>query len=116
MNITIETCELGRNESGGTASGGWQTLTAPQGKYNFINKIIDGITVTINAVNIKFKSPAFIASIQVRDFMHIVYGSFLALHNIYRTFFFVQLTNFLFSLTILFRCHGFVSNQKHQNG
>ena len=63
VNITIETCEFGRNEN--VAGGGWQTLTAPQGKYNFINKIVDGITVTINAVNIKFKGPAFIASIQV---------------------------------------------------
>lgn len=64
MNITVETCEFGRNDSG---MSGWQSLTAPQGKYNFINKIVDGITVTINAVNIKFKSPAFIASIQVSE-------------------------------------------------
>lgn len=78
VNITIETCEFGRNESGGLASGGWQTLTAPKGKYNFIDKIIDGITVTINAVNIKFKGPAFIASIQVCDFMH---GSLLVLQK-----------------------------------
>lgn len=71
MNITIETCEFGRNDGGVSSAGGWQTLTAPQGKYNFINKIVDGITVTINAVNIKFKSPAFIASIQVCDSMYI---------------------------------------------
>lgn len=63
VNITIETCEFGRNEN--SAGGGWQSLTAPQGKYNFINKIVDGITVTINTVNINFKSPAFIASVQV---------------------------------------------------
>lgn len=63
MNITIETCEFGRTENSGVA--GWQSLTAPQGKYSFINKIIDGITVTVNTVNIKFKSPAFTASVQV---------------------------------------------------
>lgn len=63
VNITIETCEFGRNENSG--AGGWQSLTAPKGKYNFIDKIIDGITVTINTVNINFKSPAFIASVQV---------------------------------------------------
>lgn len=68
VNITIETCEFGRTEASGGASaagGGWQTLTAPQGKYSFINKIIDGITVTVNTVNINFKSPAFTASVQV---------------------------------------------------
>lgn len=65
MNITIETCEFGRAENA-QASGGWQTLTAPtKGKYNFIDKIIDGITVTINTVNVKFNSPAFTASVQL---------------------------------------------------
>lgn len=68
VNITIETCEFGRTEASGAAGaagGGWQTLTAPQGKYSFVNKIIDGITVTVNTVNINFKSPAFTASVQV---------------------------------------------------
>lgn len=64
MNITIETCEFGRTENS-TATGGWQSLTAPKGKYNFIDKIIDGITVTINTVNVKFNSPAFTASVQL---------------------------------------------------
>ncbi|XP_031623665.1 UHRF1-binding protein 1-like isoform X3 [Contarinia nasturtii] len=63
VNITIETCEFGRN--GNSSAGGWQSLTAPKGKYNFIDKIIDGITVTINTVNINFKSPAFVASVQM---------------------------------------------------
>lgn len=40
----------------------------PQGKYSFIHKVIDGITVVVNTVNVKFKSPAFTASIQVNDF------------------------------------------------
>lgn len=65
VNITIETCEFGRTEASGAAGGGWQTLTAPMGKYSFVNKIIDGITVTVNTVNINFKSPAFTASVQV---------------------------------------------------
>lgn len=64
VNITIETCEFGRTENA-QATGGWQTLTAPKGKYNFIDKIIDGITVTINTVNVKFNSPAFTASVQL---------------------------------------------------
>lgn len=65
VTITIETCEFGRNENNASGSGGWQSLTAPQGKYNFIKKIIDGITITINTVNIKFQSPAFTASVQM---------------------------------------------------
>lgn len=64
VNITIETCEFGRAENL-MGSGGWQSLTAPKGKYNFIDKIIDGITVTINTVNVKFNSPAFTASVQL---------------------------------------------------
>lgn len=73
VNITIETCELGRSAdaggAAGAAGGGWQTLTAPQGKYTFVNKIIDGITVTVNTVNVNFKSPAFTASVQVSLFV-----------------------------------------------
>lgn len=65
VTITIETCEFGGRNENPSGSGGWQSLTAPQGKYNFINKIIDGITITINTVNIKFQSPAFTASVQV---------------------------------------------------
>lgn len=74
VNITIETCEFGRNENSGAPAGGWQSLTAPKGKYNFIDKIIDGITVTINTVNINFKSPAFIASVQVCIFFFFLFN------------------------------------------
>lgn len=35
------------------------------GKYSFIHKVIDGITVTVNTVNIAFNSPAFVATLQV---------------------------------------------------
>lgn len=34
-------------------------------KYNFINKVIDGMTIGVNMVSIKFTSPAFTASVQV---------------------------------------------------
>lgn len=77
VNITIETCEFGRSENL-ISSGGWQSLTAPKGKYNFIDKIIDGITVTINTVNVKFNSPAFTASVQV---------NFIELHFLLRNLF-----------------------------
>ncbi|XP_072383543.1 bridge-like lipid transfer protein family member 3B [Diabrotica undecimpunctata] len=35
------------------------------GKYSFIHKVIDGITVHVNTVNILFTSPAFSASVQI---------------------------------------------------
>lgn len=67
VRITIETCEVG---PGGVRTPtpqtpGLQSLTGPQGKYSFINKVIDGITVVVNNVNVKFISPAFTASIQM---------------------------------------------------
>ncbi|XP_074033152.1 bridge-like lipid transfer protein family member 3B [Leptinotarsa decemlineata] len=59
--ITLETCEELRVSStsprpnyGGVPS-----------KYSFIHKVIDGITVGINTVNIVFNSPAFTASVQI---------------------------------------------------
>lgn len=39
--------------------------TAVPGKYSFIHKVIDGITVNVNTVNITFNSPAFTANVQV---------------------------------------------------
>lgn len=35
------------------------------GKYTFVNKIIDGITIVVNTVNVTFVSQAFTASIQM---------------------------------------------------
>lgn len=62
MNITVETCEELRSMS---AQGGLSSYAAVPGKYSFIHKVIDGITVTVNTVNILFNSPAFTASVQV---------------------------------------------------
>lgn len=33
--------------------------------FSFIHKVIDGITIIVNTVNVNFKSPAFTASVQV---------------------------------------------------
>lgn len=63
VNITVETCEIERTTGSNTPS--VQAISAPQGKYSFIHKIIDGITIIVNTVNVKFKSPAFTASVQV---------------------------------------------------
>jgi hypothetical protein len=37
-----------------------------EGKYGFIDKVIDGIYVHINSVSVKFNSTKFHASLQVR--------------------------------------------------
>lgn len=71
VNITVETCELNdRGASGSSASGPPPGIAAPQGKYSFIHKVIDGITIIVNTVNVKFKSPAFTASVQVRTYFN----------------------------------------------
>ncbi|KAG5864707.1 hypothetical protein JTB14_021726 [Gonioctena quinquepunctata] len=58
--ITLETCEELRVPSTSvTYNGGVPS------KYSFIHKVIDGITISVNAVNIVFNSPAFTASVQV---------------------------------------------------
>lgn len=65
VNISVETCD--RSRSGGeTPTVGVQSLSVPMGKYSFIHKVIDGITIIVNTVNVNFKSPAFVASVQVR--------------------------------------------------
>ncbi|XP_025835027.1 UHRF1-binding protein 1-like isoform X3 [Agrilus planipennis] len=62
VNITVETCEELRPMS---PQAGLSSYAAVPGKYSFIHKVIDGITVTVNTVNIVFNSPAFTATVQV---------------------------------------------------
>ncbi|KAL3266104.1 hypothetical protein HHI36_010290 [Cryptolaemus montrouzieri] len=62
VNITVETCEELRSTS---AQGGLSDYALAPGKYGYINKVIDGITVTVNHVNVLFNSPAFTATIQI---------------------------------------------------
>lgn len=66
VNVSVETCEIMRSGSDTpTAGSGIQSLSVPMGKYSFIHKVIDGITIIVNNVNIQFKSPAFVASVQM---------------------------------------------------
>lgn len=44
---------------------GLSSYAAIPGKYSFIHKVIDGITVSVNVVNVMFSSPAFVATVQV---------------------------------------------------
>lgn len=61
VHIEVETCEDLRDLS---SPQGLSSYTGPA-KYSFIQKVIDGITVTVNTVSVTFKSPAFIASVQM---------------------------------------------------
>ncbi|XP_076544408.1 bridge-like lipid transfer protein family member 3B isoform X4 [Osmia lignaria lignaria] len=61
VHIEVETCEDLRDL---TSPQGLSSYTGPA-KYSFIHKVIDGITVTVNTVSVTFKSPAFIASVQM---------------------------------------------------
>ncbi|KAJ6647453.1 UHRF1-binding protein 1-like [Pseudolycoriella hygida] len=63
VNITVETCEFERTGIQTPTVG--QSLATRQGKYSFIHKVIDGITVVVNTVNVNFISPAFTASVQM---------------------------------------------------
>uniref|UniRef100_A0A1B0GCL5 Uncharacterized protein n=1 Tax=Glossina morsitans morsitans TaxID=37546 RepID=A0A1B0GCL5_GLOMM len=76
VNITVETCDPisrlhdAKSPNGGVGStgsggGGGNLPQVPQGKYSFIHKVIDGITITVNTVNVKFLSAAFTASVQM---------------------------------------------------
>ncbi|XP_039949315.1 UHRF1-binding protein 1 isoform X2 [Bactrocera tryoni] len=84
VNISVETCDpstrnqdanspggvAGGGGGGGAAAGGGATAQptlpqAPQGKYSYIHKVVDGITIIVNTVNVKFLSAAFTASVQM---------------------------------------------------
>ncbi|XP_054742052.1 bridge-like lipid transfer protein family member 3B isoform X1 [Anastrepha obliqua] len=83
VNISVETCDPstrnqdanspgGVGSGGGSGSGSAGGATAqsslpqvPQGKYSFIHKVVDGITIIVNTVNVKFLSAAFTASVQM---------------------------------------------------
>lgn len=61
VQIQVETCEELRSMS---AQQGLSNL-GTAAKYNFINKVIDGMTISVNSVSIMFTSPAFTASVQI---------------------------------------------------
>ncbi|KAL7045426.1 hypothetical protein ACKWTF_002228 [Chironomus riparius] len=65
VNISVETCELARSGTPTSNNSTIQSLSVPMGKYSFIHKVIDGITIIVNTVNVNFKSPAFTATVQM---------------------------------------------------
>ncbi|KAH8319134.1 hypothetical protein KR067_010406, partial [Drosophila pandora] len=70
VRITIETCNPTARDAGGGGAGSPTAAAAalpqvPQGKYSFIHKVVDGITIVVNTVNVNFVSAAFTASVQM---------------------------------------------------
>ncbi|KAL7740313.1 hypothetical protein ACLKA6_018758 [Drosophila palustris] len=66
VRITIETCNpTTRDAGGGNAAAAAALPQVPQGKYSFIHKVVDGITIVVNTVNVNFVSAAFTASVQM---------------------------------------------------
>ncbi|KAH8263545.1 hypothetical protein KR044_010265, partial [Drosophila immigrans] len=67
VRITIETCNpTARDAGGGNSTAAAAALPqVPQGKYSFIHKVVDGITIVVNTVNVNFVSAAFTASVQM---------------------------------------------------
>lgn len=64
VRIEVVTCEELRT----TGSSQGLSSYAGAAKYNFIHKVIDGITVDVNTVFVTFKSPAFTSTVEVRNF------------------------------------------------
>ena len=51
--------------TGNQKGGGMAASYASGGQYGFSDKVVDGITLTVNSVILTLKSRAFIASFQV---------------------------------------------------
>lgn len=71
VNIVIETCTELRSMS---AQEDLSSLGGAPAKYNFINRVIDGMTISVNTVSIQFTSPAFTASVQVSTYICRIYN------------------------------------------
>lgn len=61
VHVEMSTCSELRQCSPGNKPPTYAT----GGRYGFIDKVIDAITVKVNSLKIDFKSPAFEASLQV---------------------------------------------------
>ena len=67
-----------------------QVVTAPPnsfpastGKYGFVNKVIDGITATVNSVEIIFQSKEFESKVQVGIILGNNFNKLLCTHFLY---------------------------------
>lgn len=64
--MEVETCDTLREPSGGSGDKkGAKPSYASGGQYGFADKVVDGITVSVNSVILTLKSKVFTASFQV---------------------------------------------------
>ncbi|XP_011309314.1 UHRF1-binding protein 1-like [Fopius arisanus] len=61
VHIELVTCEELRSPTSPNNATAFPGAT----KYSFIHKVIDGITIAVNTVTVTFRSPAFIANVQI---------------------------------------------------
>lgn len=61
VNVQIETCEELRKAAGDTPN----HAPVSAGKYGFINKVVDGITLTVESVEMTFHSREFESRVQI---------------------------------------------------
>ena len=67
VRVEVETCENLRQMSNSNSKNSMAASYASGGQYGFADKVLDGITLTVNSVILTLKSHAFIASFQVRS-------------------------------------------------
>ena len=72
VHVEVETCENLRSsaaESGvtGSAKKSKPPSYASGGQYGFVDKVVDGVTVTVNSVILTMRSRVFTASFQVGE-------------------------------------------------
>ena len=65
VRVEVETCENLRPMANNSNAKGMAASYASGGQYGFSDKVVDGITLTVNSVILTLKSHAFIASFQV---------------------------------------------------
>jgi len=63
IRVNLETCEELRTGSGSSSSN--LSFSQPTGAYGFTDKVVDGITVSVNLVHVTLSSLAFTASFQM---------------------------------------------------
>jgi hypothetical protein len=65
VRVEVETCENLRPMANNSNAKGMAASYASGGQYGFSDKVVDGITLTVNSVILTLKSHAFIASFQM---------------------------------------------------
>ncbi len=68
VRVEVETCENLRPPTSADRRGKAASY-ATGGQYGYVDKVVDGVTVTVNSVILTLKSRVFTASFQVQCYM-----------------------------------------------